>query len=455
MIDMLAKNRKEKELVKAILPWVTMAARPLHKDELAYALDLHIQKTFPSMTSAVEALCGQLVFVDKNTGFLYIIHATAREFLLSDGAGEFAVDPVTAHERLATTCLKLVQSNGLAVPRNRRASPADRNIPPFPFLDYANDYLSDHISATTSSANSLLSELCRFFGSNVLTWIDHLCQRGDLDALIRNAKNFAMFLDAQASHASASSQQLQIIEDWSVTLERLATKFGPALLHSFSSIYFVIPPFCPTNTAIFKFFGQIPRGITLISHRNENWDDCIATITHEGEPPSASACGDIHIAISYQSGTIRLLHHRSLQQEASISTEQPVNILHFALDGKYIASFSPKFVSLWDRNSRLLWKSRQRSRCISLASTSKELIGITGNGRSWKWDFLSGKVMEEYKYPCQSIEPAPEGERILDRAPHCIFVPRYGGPRSCVWPWPCMSVGLSTKDLHRLTSRCR
>jgi len=414
----LAENRKEKEVVKAILLWTTMAARPLHTAELAHALELEIQKTFPSIASAVEALCGQLVVVDKNTGFMYIIHATAREFLLSEGAGEFAVDPAAAHERLAMTCLKLLQSKELAVPRNWRVSPADRNIPPFPLLDYADGYVSDHISLANPSENGLLLDLYRFFGNNVLTWIDRLCRHGNLNSLIRNAKNLAPFLDNQAGRTSPpSQQQLQTIEDWSVTLERLATKFGPALLHSPSSIYFLIPPLCPINTEIYKSFGQISGGITLISPHNKHWNDCIATITYEDEILSASACGDVSIAIGSQSGTIRLLHHRSLQQETIIYTEEAVNILHFALGGKYIATCSHKFVSLWDRNSKLLWKSRQRSRCITLASTSEELIGITGNGRSWRWDLLSGKIVEEHKYPYQSIDPPPEGELVLDRAP--------------------------------------
>ena len=417
-IGVLAENRKEKEVVKVILLWTTMAARPLHATELAHALMLDMQKTFPSITSAVEALCGHLVVVDKNTGFLYIIHATAREFLLSDGAGEFAVDPVAAHERLAMTCLKLLQSKELAVPRNQRVSPADRNVPPFPLLRYADSYMSDHISLANPSENGLLLDLCRFFGSNVLTWIDRLCRHGDLDSLIRNAKNFATFLDNQARRTSPQSQQqFQTIEDWSVTLERLATKFGPALLHSPSSIYFQIPPLCPTNTAIYKSFGQISGGITLISSRNQNWNDRIAAMIYEGDLFSASACGGANIAVGSLSGTIRLLHHRSLQQEDIIYTEEPIDILQFVLGGKYIVTCGLSSVSLWDGNSKLLWKSRQQSRCITLASTSGELIGITYNGRSWRRDLLSGKVVEEHQYPYQSIFPAPEGELILDPAP--------------------------------------
>lgn len=417
-VERMAENTREKHIAKAILLWTATAARPLHKDELAYALELDIRKSFPNIASAVEALCGQLVSIDKKTGLVHIVHTTAREFLLSEDAGEFQVDKSAAHEHIALICLQLLQNRALTPPRNRRIIRASANAQNLRLLNYAVDHFSDHVFGSSSAATRLLSELDRFFKSNVLTWIDHLCRRGDLDGLIRSAKNFSAFLDRRAKYASPFNQQSQMVDNWSVTLARLATKFGAALLHSPSSIYFLIPPLCPLNSALHKTFAKTPDGMVLASYKNQDWGDCIATLTFEDEAPSAFICGDIHIAVGFRSsGSIRLFHHRSMQQETIIQTGEPVHMLHFVTTGKCIASCSSRFLSLWSSGGELLWKARIRARCITLASSAIELVGIMENGRSCTWDLLTGKVLEQHKFPYQTMDPTPEGELVINRAP--------------------------------------
>ncbi|KAJ2990480.1 hypothetical protein NUW58_g2929 [Xylaria curta] len=75
-------NKREKHLIQTVLTWVVCASRPLTILELSEALRIDINVNLASAKTAVEALCGQIISVDKNSGLVQIVHATAIEFLL-------------------------------------------------------------------------------------------------------------------------------------------------------------------------------------------------------------------------------------------------------------------------------------------------------------------------------------------------------------------------------------
>lgn len=402
IVAKMAENEREKHISKVILRWVVSAARPLSTLDLSQALDLETQTSFPSISAAIEVLCGQLVYIEKQTDLVHIVHATAREFILSSSAGEFQVTRAAAHELIALTCLQLLCSRALAPPRHRRFLTDKRHVSEG-LLKYAMSHFSEHVHGAPSESARILIELDRFFRSNIMTWIDLQATRGDLHGLIRAAKDLTAFLERRAKHVSPLNQQLQAktVEGWSVSLSRLATKFGKALLASPSSIYFLIPPLCPTNTVVFKSFGRSPDGLALLGAKTTDWDDCIATIDFKDRTASAVACGVTQLAVGMECGDVFLFHHRSFQHESTILTKYPIDLLHFVEPAGYVAGCSNKFLTLWSRKGEVIWETRLRSRCLFLASTSTELIGITEGGRGLTWDLTTGKLLEQHNYPYQ------------------------------------------------------
>ncbi|RYP78328.1 hypothetical protein DL769_003206 [Monosporascus sp. CRB-8-3] len=148
----MAANRREKHIAKAILIWVVTATRPLSIHELSEAIKLDIKVHLPSAKSAVEGLCGQLVSVDNQTGLVHILHATAREFLLSEEAGEFKIPKSEAHERIALTCLQLLTSPAMQPPRHRnllRQKRSEQNTSSL--LHYAITQFSEHLVGLQNS----------------------------------------------------------------------------------------------------------------------------------------------------------------------------------------------------------------------------------------------------------------------------------------------------------------
>jgi hypothetical protein len=187
----MADNKQEKHIAKAILVWVVASSRKMNTMELRNALRLDINTDLPDVKIAVEGLCGQLISVNEHTGLVDVIHATVREFLLSEAAEDFMISKPLANERIALVCLKTLSSNEMYPPRrglNRRLVAQD-TPEPSPFLDYASTQFSDHVYNASSESDAILLAMARFLRTNVLSWIEKIAMRGDLHILIQTSKN--------------------------------------------------------------------------------------------------------------------------------------------------------------------------------------------------------------------------------------------------------------------------
>ena len=318
----MAENTLEKHVARAVLVWVVASSRNLFIPELSNALKLDINTILPSAKSAVEGLCGQLIFVDHQSGMVSLVHTTVHEFLLSESAGEFYIFKPRAHERIALTCLKLLSSGEMKPPRSQRIlSQARKNQELSPLMNYAITQFSEHVYSASAETDEILLALDLFLKTNILSWIERVAQMGDLYPLIRVSRNLKGYLDRRAKYTSPLSSQVQIVNSWSTDLSRIATKFGSALLQDPSSIYFIIPPFCPLDSAIYKQFAKRPgpSGLSVVGHKENAWDDCVASVNFgEDSIAAAVSCGENLIAVGMESGDINFFNRKSCQKEGVI-----------------------------------------------------------------------------------------------------------------------------------------
>ncbi|KAB5572683.1 NACHT and WD domain protein [Coniochaeta sp. 2T2.1] len=437
-VSEMAKNKREKHIAQAILLWVVSAARPLTTSELSRALKLDINVHLPSVKTAIEGLCGHMVYVDEQTDLVQLVHSTAREFLLSSECGEFGVDKHKAHERAALTCLRLLCTPEMQPPRVRRL--LDHRRPERPIsvlLEYAITHFSDHVFGASAESDELLVAVDKFSTITILSWIEKVVVRKDLHRLIRTARNLKGYLDRRPKYLSPLNRHVRNIDSWATDLSRLATKFGSALTSYPRSIYFLVPPLCPTESAVYQQFGRAPDGLVLSGFHSQHWDDCIATINFEDESASSTACGNNLIAVGYESGNISFYNHRSCEKDLTIKDSLPVSLVYFDPLGSFVVSCTRRFVSLWDLEGNLQWKSRLRSRCIAISSTSDILLAITEQGRVFRMDVASGKVLEDHSYPFQPIDAdgeqnkAPIGATISPGLELVALV--YRNAPVCVW----------------------
>lgn len=396
----MAENTLEKHVARAVLVWVVASSRNLFIPELSNALKSDINTLLPSAKNAVEGLCGQLIFVNHQSGMVSLVHTTVREFLLSESAGEFYVSKPRAHERIALTCLRLLSSGEMKPPRSHRMlSQARKNLEPSPLMNYAITQFSEHVYSASAETDDILLALDLFLKTNILSWIERVAQMGDLYHLIRVSKNLKGYLDRRAKYISPLSNQVQIVDSWSTDLSRIATNFGSALLQDPSSIYFIIPPFCPLSSAIFRQFAKRPgpSGLSVVGHKENAWDDCVASLNFgEDSIAAAVSCGENLIAVGMESGDINFFNRKSCQKEGMIHQKHPIDLIHFT--NRSIAVCTTKSVVLMDRMGNKIWQIRLRFRCILLTSSANAVIAVSQHGHVLKWDISTGTLLGDQAF---------------------------------------------------------
>ncbi|KAI0376958.1 NACHT and WD domain protein [Hypomontagnella monticulosa] len=457
----MAENRLEKHISQAILLWTVASVRNLTVSELSQALNLDIKTVLPSAKNAVEGLCGQLVSVNPSSSLVSLVHPTAREFLLSEAAGEFYISRSLAHERIAVTCLQLLCGAGMKPPRNRRLAGAEsRQQEKSPLLDYAMTQFSEHIYSASAVTDKLLSAIDRFFKTNVLSWIEKIARKRDLHCLIRASKNLKAYLDRRDKSEYLLNNQVQNIVDWSVDLSRIVTQFGAVLVQDPSSIYFLIPPLCPSDSAIYRQFGIRPDGLSIIGFKDTAWNDCISVVSFDEDSiPAAVSCGDNLIAVGMESGDINLYNHRTCQRVGMISQKNPIDLVH--LTNRHVAACTIRSITVRDLEGNTIWENRIRFRCILLRSSSDSLLAMSEHGHFLKWDLSSGVLLEDYEFAYRSYDEDSDPGGLSIKAPSLASISPdmemlalgYRGGAVCLWDLQTRElVGWALDEENKLAS---
>ncbi|OAQ98411.1 hypothetical protein LLEC1_06234 [Akanthomyces lecanii] len=416
-IEPIEANTREKHISKAIFTWVVAVARALDLSELTEALQHDISADVPQSAGAIEGLCGQLVLVGPSNT-VGLIHPTAREFLLSS-EGEFRVSLPKAHQRIALVCLKLLSGNELRPPRTTRSLHQDR--PTLSRLtEYAVENFSEHIFAASSENDEVLLAMDRFLKTNVFSWIERVAMTGNYHNLLRVCKNLRAYLDRRAKYHSPLSSEVRNIDNWATDLNRLVTQFGEPLLKQPSSIYFLIPPMCPTNTAVSRQFGKRIDGLALAGYRASVWDDCIANISFREDIAAAVSCGESVFAVGMESGTVNLYNQRSYQHEGCIRHSHPVDLVH--LTDKFVVSCTTKAIILQDLQGNIIWERKVRFRCLYLAASEAHVIGISQHGHLIKWDKATGEIIEDQTFQYKNYDVETMHNHSKNRAPQVATI---------------------------------
>jgi WD40 repeat protein len=407
ILDAMSRAPYGKALAKAILTWTVCSARPLTVQELHHALQLNIGDTVDNAERAITSNCDQLVYVDSQSR-VKMVHQTAREFLLRAKIdSEFAIDRSVGHRQLAATCLEYLSGNEMRGPRHRKLSTMTTPKERSPFVDYASNSLFEHIIHVSSTDDEFFLALAKFLNSsNVLSWIEYVGQNSDLNRLIQTGKALRNLLQRRSKHMSPIGKEVALVDSWATDLGRLVTKFGKNISAYPSSIFHLIPPFCPAETAPRRQFAASARGIAVIGLRATTWDDCLSTIVNYQEQFSALACSDKYFAIGMNSGNIAIFNETTCQEVRKLKHEEPVRLLHFGSVKEIFICSGTKLVCVWSANSwELLWKFTIPQLCMSLALTDDDqlLLGALRNNHLMVWDLIDGTLRDSTDWT-QGIE---------------------------------------------------
>lgn len=398
ILDSMSRAPYGKLLAKAIITWTVCAARPLTTHELHHALQIDINDSIDSVQKSITTSCGQLIYVDAQSR-VQMVHQTARDFLLQQSTKlEFAIDKKLGHKRLAMACLQYLNGDEMKGPRHRKLSVSNVVRERCPFVTYASNSLFEHIPHVSSTDGDFLIALTKFLSSsNVLSWIEYIAKNSDLNRLIQTAKSFINYLQRRSKHMAPFGKEVVLVNSWATDLIRLVTKFGKYLSTSPSSIFHLIPPFCPPETAPKKQFAASTRGIAVHGLSATTWDDCLSTIVYQPLQASALACSNTYFAVGLSNGKILIYNEMTCQETQALQHQEPVKILKFGETGKLLASSGLKVVRVWDTSPwQQLWNFEIPQQCMSLAFTDDDrlLLGALKNNNLMFWDLTQGLLRD-------------------------------------------------------------
>ena len=411
-LQMMSKNVREKRLAQAILVWTVCSIRPLKIVELQHALHLDSGITVRNLKKSIEALCGQLLSVDKYDT-IQMVHTTAREFLLDSSlSSEFAVRRDLGHERLAMTCLKYLSSDEMRAPRNRKLkSKTERHE----FADYACTAFSEHLAGSPSAADNIMVNLDRFLETNAMTWIEYVARKKNLYYLTRTAKNFRTYLERRARDVSPSAKEVYTINGWATDLIHLVARFGSSLLNHASSVHFLIPPFCPSGSQIYQQYGRSPGGLTVVGFTNAEWGDCISYIAYRDSRGTALACGENLFAIGHKSGHIYIYRESTFQVSLTLVHGEPVKLLLFENSTRVLASSGRKQLILWNMAGGQVWLHSldHVGMTMMFSQDAASLTMVMKSNEAIRYATKDGSIQQRHTYhevgddPNRRLLPAP------------------------------------------------
>ena len=335
-------------IAAAILTWTVCAIRPMTVEELQCALQMDIGTTVQDPDQAIPSLCSQLIHVDSN-GRVLMVHLTAKTFLQNQGlASPVAICPIIGHRRIAAVCLKFLVSDEMKPQTGRRSSGRKRPLQQrSTFLAYASFNFAEHLRRTTSNNTVLEPLLYEMLQKNVFTWIEAVARSNNLQVLTRTANLIKNYYQRQLKYFPPLSERVQLANSWAVDLHRLVAKFGNHLVRQPASIYSLVPPFCPRQSAVAAVFGTPAKRIQVVGLEGTGWDDRLACIDSHDTQAYAVAAGENYFAVGFGS-SVALFHTTTCQKWMALDHGSPIRALGFDATGNLLISTGRRDVKIWD-----------------------------------------------------------------------------------------------------------
>ena len=378
MASSIAQNPSatDRALASSILQCVTCSLRALTVAELSHTLHEDTSRMLDLQRSIVE-LCGGFVVIDNGAN-VAMIHQTAREYLVSGKDRPFRVDRDVAHKDIFLSCMRCLMTIGL------RAKVKGTQRPEF--LDYAAISWSSHLTLTPLDCGQTAEVLNSFLSGHwVLTWIQVLATSKQLRVLIRASKHLSKYSAAHKEHDRAQIIKQGLIESWAEDVVKIVGKFGAILRQDPESIYKLIPPFCPQNSAIYRQFGKTKdKSLVVSGISTPDWDDSVARLScgYGSYATSISAAG-AQIAILISSGSVVLYDSSTFEEVTASPIKHGERVYRMELNstGTLLATYGYRTTKLWEVSSGICKmsveniESRPRPLAMLLANSTMLLVG--------------------------------------------------------------------------------
>ncbi|KAL9012616.1 MAG: hypothetical protein Q9173_002633 [Seirophora scorigena] len=278
--------------------------------------------------------------------------------------------PGKGHERLAIACLQHLSSK-----RGRPWRTVLKNIQgeygldrsnfggnpsiidrSYPFLVYAAQSWAYHLNLARTEGSTLHEMLFDFLKKDALTWINTVALLGDVTTLLRSAKYLKTFVKRQEKTLGDTNSVRLRPDDpyeskaWAMDLSRFVGKFGSILLSSPSSIYKIVPPFCPPSSMVKNYYEKPQKAFSVTSLSDPDWDDCRAQrLVDPAESASrVLATVDVFVALVPSAHSLIVWHAEICEELRRISHEEYLREKAITKTGDLGCTVGVVTISVWD-----------------------------------------------------------------------------------------------------------
>lgn len=356
--ELLRSRPQDHSMGHTIVKWAACSRRPLQLDEIKTALEYDFPRIM-DMQQTIQRLCGEFVHVDKK-GRVSMMHASAREFLLSNARLNYHINLQEASHTLFSRCMQ-------ALPASRRGH-GRLSEQEGGFSLYAASSWPFHLSQSSDFGDQIaLSATLRLLCSHaVLDWIFMLASAGNLRVIVEASKALSKFAKTVDRADHERSPLMHRVDDkntinlWSQDLVRIVGRFGPQMARQPKTVYDIMPAFCPKASMVYKQFG-LRRGTKDDSHlsvrgrQNLVWDDCFAKFAIPGDalPRSILSLDRYFTILTKDDGIVRLYYSSTC--EVARQFEHGGIVLAWCVDSARIATYGFRKTMVWEIESgRLL-----------------------------------------------------------------------------------------------------
>lgn len=356
-----------RKMALIFLTWATYAFRPLHILELKVALQAEFSDLV-SLEDTIHSVCGDFIHVRGSR--VNLIHETARHFLMNSHFGTvISTKAGYRHEYLAILCLQHLSStrerqwrqilHGVQVRQSKDIPHGD----PYssihdidPFLSYAATSWPYHLSLSQPDSHSLRDVLFDFFNNDALTWINALALLRDLRALIRTAQYLKSFIRGREKMLTENIPEtfqrddIEFLKLWAIDLIKIVGNFGSYLVQYPSSIYKLIPPFCPTNSILRKTFGHGYGTLLVTGISSADWGDCHARLSVGADETATRVIttSEVFAALVPQAHSLVIWHADTCEELRRLRHGEYVTEVAVNKTGDLVCTSGFKTIKIWE-----------------------------------------------------------------------------------------------------------
>ncbi|KAI4186814.1 MAG: hypothetical protein L6R41_003235 [Letrouitia leprolyta] len=369
-------RKSSRLLAKTLLRWTIGARRPMSLRELSQALEPDFPEIL-DLKRTISDVCSQFIRIDIS-GYVAMMHQTAREYLVQPRETELFVDIHANHEDL---CIKTLSA---LIDSRATSDVVDDDAVSRSYLLYAATSWMYHLKASKSGSSKLLDVLVRFFeGRAFPVWVHLLAQTSHLDILMKASKSIASFVALVRKQDSSKNPLLrrlsdvQLLDQWATDLIRIVAKFSIPLLKYPRAIYGLVSPFGPETSALYQqLYCKNDRDLSVIGDLDTAWTDRLARIPlPEGFEAYKLACAGQHVAVLGTNGRIVVWDSQTFVAVHVIEHGEPVTSIVLNAQGNKLATYGLQTTKLWAVPSdQVLYTVRNNleARAISLFFTNND-----------------------------------------------------------------------------------